>query len=314
MEQLRIDEEFQKILPPLTEEEFQQLEKNIVNDNEVRDPIIVWNGVIVDGHNRWNILQKHPDIPYQIKRKDFKDRWQVIDWIISTQSGRRNLTELKRTDLMGLQLEARKHTEKFFGNQYVNSKGVRKNCADQTDSEAHNKCSRTTNEIAKEFGVAPRTVDDAYAFHKGMEVVEKEDKQLASDILNGKTRVTKKEIMELRKAEPEELKKSINQIKEGIKRPRKNPKMITEKDRQDMKQIAKYVDDMQSSKTCEPTLDDLLKDLRNNSTPYIRLLNSMIKGYASVIKGNHEKVIETIDECIVKEINNLKEVIINEYA
>ena len=59
---LKIDPEFQGKIPPLTSEELDQLEKNIVSDGKVINPIIVWNGLIIDGHNRYAILQKHPDM------------------------------------------------------------------------------------------------------------------------------------------------------------------------------------------------------------------------------------------------------------
>lgn len=50
--QLKIDREFESKIPPLTAEEFRQLEENIVTDGVVINPIITWNGTIVDGHNR----------------------------------------------------------------------------------------------------------------------------------------------------------------------------------------------------------------------------------------------------------------------
>ena len=60
--ELRIDPEFESKIPPLSAEEFRQLEENILSDGIVINPIIVWNGVIVDGHNRFHILEKHPHI------------------------------------------------------------------------------------------------------------------------------------------------------------------------------------------------------------------------------------------------------------
>ena len=48
--ELRIDPEFEKKIPPLTAEEFRQLEENILADGLVINPLIIWNGVIVDGH------------------------------------------------------------------------------------------------------------------------------------------------------------------------------------------------------------------------------------------------------------------------
>lgn len=304
MELLKIDEEFQSKIPPLTDDEFRQLEQNILDDGEVHTPIVVWNGTIVDGHNRWKIIQSHPEIPYKVKEMNFADKWEAFDWMYKNQLGRRNLTDEQRTYLLGKLYEARKHT---VGGQHGNQ-----NASKQRRQNGAIVSGRVREQIMQEQNVGQKTVERAEEYAKGIDAIRETEPELADSILFGKTSVPKKEVAAIKKASQEEKKEIIKSIKDGtIKR---KPKVVTEKDRQDMKQIAKYVDDMQSSETCEPTLDDLLKDLRNNSTPYIRLLNSMIKGYATVIKGNHEKVIETIDECIVKEINNLKEVIINEYA
>lgn len=90
--QLKIDREFESKIPPLTAEEFRQLEDNIVTDGVVINPIITWNGIIVDGHNRFHILERHPEIKYTTHEKQFDDRFAVIAWICRNQLGRRNLT------------------------------------------------------------------------------------------------------------------------------------------------------------------------------------------------------------------------------
>ena len=56
MEPLRIDPEFESLVPPLSDDEFKQLEENIVEAGMCYDPIITWDGVIIDGHNRWKII------------------------------------------------------------------------------------------------------------------------------------------------------------------------------------------------------------------------------------------------------------------
>ena len=68
---LRIDPEFAEKIPPLSPEELEQLEANILAEGVVINPLIVWNGVIVDGHNRYRILQKHPEIAFQVYEKEF---------------------------------------------------------------------------------------------------------------------------------------------------------------------------------------------------------------------------------------------------
>ena len=86
---IRIDKEFESLIPPLTDEEFKQLEENIVREG-IRDPLVVWhvpNGddILVDGHNRFEISAKHGGIPFQIKRMTFDLREDAIIWIILNQ-------------------------------------------------------------------------------------------------------------------------------------------------------------------------------------------------------------------------------------
>lgn len=95
LQHLTIDPEFASKIPPLREEELKQLEENILADGVVINPLIVWNGVIVDGHNRYHILQKHPEIQFTTYEKQFPDRYAAISWICKNQLGRRNLMPMQ---------------------------------------------------------------------------------------------------------------------------------------------------------------------------------------------------------------------------
>ena len=106
--ELRIDPEFEEKIPPLTEEEFQQLEDNILADGIVINPIIVWNGVIVDGHNRYRIAAKHPHISFTTCEKEFADRYGAIAWICKNQLGRRNLTKEQKNTLSANSMKRKK--------------------------------------------------------------------------------------------------------------------------------------------------------------------------------------------------------------
>ena len=108
LQNLRIDPEFESKIPPLREEELKQLEENILADGVVINPLIVWNGIIVDGHNRYRILQQHPEIQFTIYEKEVPDRYAVIAWICKNQLGRRNLTSQQFKYLMGQQYKAEK--------------------------------------------------------------------------------------------------------------------------------------------------------------------------------------------------------------
>ena len=97
-----IREDFKKLIPALTVEEFKQLEANILSEG-IRDPLVVWNGYLVDGHNRYTIATQH-GLEYKTVSKEFKDGNAVKEWMILNQFGRRNLLPYQRA-LLGLELE-----------------------------------------------------------------------------------------------------------------------------------------------------------------------------------------------------------------
>ena len=119
---LKIDPEFQSQIPPLTDEEFKQLEENILKEGKLLSPLIVWGNTLVDGHNRYAILQKHPEISFSTMPLPFESREEVLAWICKNQLGRRNLTPEQKKFLMGKQYSSEKRTEAFRGNQHTAKK------------------------------------------------------------------------------------------------------------------------------------------------------------------------------------------------
>jgi DNA modification methylase len=99
---LEIKEEFKKLIPPLTVEEFKQLEQNCL-DEGIREKIITWNGFIIDGHNRYEIATRW-NLEYKTESKYFKNENDVKEWMINNQFGRRNLSNYQRS-VLALQLE-----------------------------------------------------------------------------------------------------------------------------------------------------------------------------------------------------------------
>ena len=91
---LEIDPEFKTLIRPLRKDEYLQLEVNLTVDG-CREPIITWNNIIIDGHNRYEICNRL-HIPYAIRKMPFENREQAIVWICSNRLGRRNITEETR--------------------------------------------------------------------------------------------------------------------------------------------------------------------------------------------------------------------------
>lgn len=94
---LIIDPEFRDLIPPLIEEDRKNLEESLVKEG-CRDALVVWNDVLVDGHNRYEICQAH-GIPYKTVEKEFRNRNEAMLWMIQNQLSRRNLDAFDRITL-----------------------------------------------------------------------------------------------------------------------------------------------------------------------------------------------------------------------
>lgn len=96
--ELFIDNDFRDILPPLTDGEYTELE-NSIKAKGVLSPILVWNGYIVDGHNRYEICCKNGIEVFETKEVKFGSKEEVLEWILSHQLGRRNLNDFQRNEV-----------------------------------------------------------------------------------------------------------------------------------------------------------------------------------------------------------------------
>ena len=100
---IEIKEEFKKLIPALTTEEFKQLETNCLTEG-IREKIITWNGFIIDGHNRYEIATRW-GLDYQTESKRFDSENDVREWMINNQFGRRNLSNYQRS-VLALEMES----------------------------------------------------------------------------------------------------------------------------------------------------------------------------------------------------------------
>lgn len=243
---LKIDPEFADQIPPLTEEEFQQLEANILSDGEVINPIIIWNGVIVDGHNRFRILELHPEVPYRTFEKKFSDRSEVIAWICKNQLGRRNLTSDQRTYLIGKQYRAEKSTRggstSFRGNQYVRSSDLQQEQPERSipQNEGMTTQESTSERIARENHVSHSYVERVGQYSSGVDAAEEAVPGTRHEILSGKICPVHSAVQAVAQAPPEEREALANHLRDpevqrrGRKRPESHEDQIMRKIAEDM--------------------------------------------------------------------------------
>lgn len=152
MTEITIDPEFSSLLMPLTQDEKRQLEANIL-EHGCRDPLTVWRGILIDGHNRFDICTRH-SLPFSVVEVELPDREAAADWMDANQLGRRNLTP----DAFRLLLGRRYNRQK-------KSQGGDRKSKDQIDTLKES----TAAKLAKEHAVSEPTVKRAAKFAEEVE-------------------------------------------------------------------------------------------------------------------------------------------------
>jgi len=145
-----ISQEFKSLIPPLTPEERWQLEQNILSCRRCHDAIILWNGIILDGHNRFEICVRH-GVEFQIKEIPLESRDAAKLWILDNQLGRRNLTDASRIEIALLKAELLR--EKAQKNQSIGGR--------RGGSKGHKLLSKVSKSGVERIHVQKATADEA---------------------------------------------------------------------------------------------------------------------------------------------------------
>lgn len=281
----RIDPEFEEKIPKIGEDEFNQLRENILEAGEVYEPLVVWDGVLVDGHNRWKVIQEHPEVKWHTRAMDFSDKWAAFDWMYKNQLGRRNLTDEQRTYMIGKMYEARKKT---VGNTTTGRNADGTFQSGQSDAKGK----KTRDLIAKELGIGSKTVERSEKFTKGVDALREVSPEAADKILNGKTGTTKSEVADLAKSEPDFIEAFAQAVNEGKKPERKPRKPKTEEEKRDMAEIEAIMRDMRDPTTTpEFTIDFLIEDIELNGQTYVELLASTIEERSNLATDENKPLI-----------------------
>ena len=212
---LKIDPEFQSQIPPLTDDEFKQLEENILKEGKLLSPLIVWNNTLVDGHNRYAILQKHPEIYFSTMPLPFESREEVLAWICKNQLGRRNLTPEQKKFLIGKQYSVEHRKPGGNGNnQYtattqeaVQEELCQIDTIPPTSAEAS-----IRKQIAERNNVSESYVARSEKFMRGVEIMEQMIPGMQEKILSGQFKVRDADMHRLARADFPNRKQIVHEI------------------------------------------------------------------------------------------------------
>ena len=212
---LKIDPEFQNQIPPLTDDEYKQLEENILKEGKLISPLVVWNNILVDGHNRYEIVQEHPEISFSTMPLPFESREEVLAWICKNQLGRRNLTPEQKKFLIGKQYSVEHRKPGGNGNnQYtattqeaVQEELCQIDTIPPTSAEAS-----IRKQIAERNNVSESYVARSEKFMCGVEIMEQMVPGMQEKILSGQFKVRDANMHRLARADFPNRKQIVHEI------------------------------------------------------------------------------------------------------
>ena len=204
LHELKTDGEFKSLIPPLSAEERKQLEENILKDG-CRDALVVWNGTIIDGHNRYEICTKH-EIPFATRNILLRSREEAIAWICANQLGRRNITDETRRYLIGKRYEMEKKL-----NEQRNASGINQHTKKEVwhqngaKPQIGEKAERTRERLGREYHIGKTTVERYSTYAGALDAIAKAAPELHKKLLAGQVKMTQEKIIEISKLPQSEI-------------------------------------------------------------------------------------------------------------
>lgn len=209
---LKTDNDFNELIKPLFSKEYKQLEENLITYG-CREPIIVWNGTIIDGHIRYEICRRR-NISFKVIEKSFESKEDAIIWICQKQLSHKNVSEERRKYLIGKQYEATKlkgYKLNIRGNnQYMRiavdeSETLEKKNAEESKFQSADK-------IGDEYHISKNTVKKYSTFMRALDIIKKVEPLFVAKILLGKVKISHDNLIALSCMSSDKISHIANQI------------------------------------------------------------------------------------------------------
>jgi ParB-like chromosome segregation protein Spo0J len=185
MSAITIEEGYHKLVRPLSEKEYSDLRESMKTHGQLVPITVNQDGVILDGHNRFNICQELGIAPVVVRR-EFQNKAAEKLFVIESNLKRRHLTDIEKVEL-GMQLEALE--KELASERMLSGKPSVKMTKGEEQGEGV-----SSNELgvkgqardiaAKKVELSPTT------YHRGKTVLEKGSDEIKEQVKEGKTSIS----------------------------------------------------------------------------------------------------------------------------
>jgi len=235
-----IDNEFKKLLPELDPETFAWLEESLL-EYGCMNPLVLWNGTLIDGHNRYKIIKKH-DLPFNTVNMEFDSRDDVIIWIISTQLARRNLSQLQLSHFRGLHYNTEKRRVR-------NQDGRNQHSEVWVQNEPKPQERRTSQILAEQYNVSPSTIKRDSQISTAIMAIGEISPEAKLKILSGRGNISRQRLQELASGTEDELKETAERIVDGTHERRQSRTVVQDEDGSDQSESVLNQDEPSQNKS-----------------------------------------------------------------
>lgn len=298
MKELKIDPELRDLLPPLTDDEYKQLEKNIVENGFDRNfPIMEWHGYVVDGHNRYKICKDHNITDYVIGTLAYETKEEVMEWMLDIQLGRRNLSPIQR---IAITEKYRPIYEKQAKENLINAGkhfGVGKDEKPLVNLPNPIKPINTSEKLASVAGVSEKT------YRMGAKILNSDNEEVKEKVLSGEMSINAgyNKIRENTKQKENISNETTTAQLPTTQKESSNPKISEE-----TKQICA---DLKTEKSKE-----YLDSIWDYKVSVIECMNADFEmyydGFVSILNDMENRVTQKeLDECITNAENNIEKLL-----
>ena len=204
---LQINKDFVNLISPYTKREYLALEEQLLAEGCI-EPIITWNGYIIDGLTKYEICLRH-DIPFEVKEMRFSCKEAAYAFVCKNQLLRRDLTFETRKFLIGMQYEAEKYLNSTRSRSYTGWKGNVDNISlagvDYRESPTRH---TTAQRIADENQVTHATVQKYAIYTKALLSIGSKYPEILPKILAGRLKLPHGRVVELSKLSATDLRRA----------------------------------------------------------------------------------------------------------
>jgi ParB-like chromosome segregation protein Spo0J len=180
---LRINPEYEKMLPKMSDEEFAQLKASIQEEGQHYSIVANENLEVLDGHHRFKACTElgiEPD--FEVRK--FEDKMLEKKFVIETNLRRRHLNNFQLVELAVPLLEIEKALAKKRQLK-IGKNGPENPLESATETANFSVKAKTVDDVAKKAGVSTRT------FERGKKILENASEEDKQKLREGKTSITK---------------------------------------------------------------------------------------------------------------------------